>query len=404
MDAEASSKDDITSVCKLFMRFASRLHAHTLCNISDCGRLCCFMPLAEAQVTMAAVKPQIESMVRKSPSAKLRDTALNPSGAAHEVLALMADGRLHSGQELASRLRVTRAAIWKQVRQLRGQGLPVAAVAGRGYQLPWPLELLDTARIVRALPSARRQALASLDVLWRTASTSDVLRAPSLEITRQPRVVLAESQSAGRGRRGRAWLSPPGLNICLSLATRFDCGAAALAGLSLAVGVMLLRALDDVGCNRAGLKWPNDILADNAKLAGVLVEIDGEYSGPYRVVIGVGLNLRMPEALCRQADQPVTDLARLMAGEPPSRNTLAAAMISRLIEGLEQFRQNGFAAFADDYFRYDLLRGKPLKITSQQAAWFGQGAGVDARGALRVRTESGELVSVDSSDVSVRRT
>ena len=342
-------------------------------------------------------------MARTSPSAKPTDTALHPASTARELLALLADGRLHSGQELASQLQVTRAAIWKQVRQLRGQGLPVAAVAGRGYQLPWPLELLDPARILRALPEARRHALASLDVLWRTASTSDVLRDPSLDINRQPRVVLAESQSAGRGRRGRAWLSPPGLNICLSLATRFDCGAVALAGLSLAVGVMLMRALDDARCHGAGLKWPNDILANQAKLAGVLVEIDGEYSGPCRVVIGVGLNLRMPDALCRHADQPVTDLARLVAGRLPSRNALAAAMISRLLEGLAQFREHGFAAFADDYRKHDLLRGKPLRIISQQTEWYGQGAGVDARGALRVRTEAGQLVSVDSSDVSVRR-
>lgn len=323
------------------------------------------------------------------------------AGSTRETLALLADGRVHSGQDMAARLALTRAAIWKHVGQLRLQGLPIEAVAGRGYQLPWPLEMLDEARIRKALPAASRKALASLDLLWRPGSTSDVLRQRLDAIGARPRVVLAESQSAGRGRRGRSWLSPPGLNAYLSVGLRFDCGAVGLAGLSLAVGVMLMRAMADVGCTGIGLKWPNDLIADGGKLAGVLVEIEGEYSGPATVIIGIGLNLRMPDAQRRAAGQPVSDLASLMPDHLPSRNAVVAAIISQLLTGLAQFAGHGFAAFVKDYTRHDLLKGKALEILAAQGNWQGQGAGVDSRGALRVQTGDG-VVLVDSGEVSVR--
>lgn len=340
-------------------------------------------------------------MIRSRSKSVTPGGAPPPRGAARDVLAQLADAQVHSGQHLAAQLGVTRAAIWKNVRQLRQQGLPVEAVAGRGYQLSCPVELLDAEQIRSALSVRRNKALVKLDILWRPSSTSDVLRQQSASISAEPRVVLAESQSAGRGRRGRNWVSAPGLNICLSLGLRFDCGAVGLAGLSLAVGVMVLRALADIGYTGAGLKWPNDIMVDKAKLAGVLVELEGEYSGPSVVIIGIGLNLRMPPSQRAAAGQPVTDLVSEMPGEIPSRNRLAAIMVDRLIEGLEQFRCEGFAAFADDYARHDVLEGKPLKIITAQGTWGGEGAGVDARGALRVQTRT-RLVIVDSAEVSVR--
>lgn len=323
-------------------------------------------------------------------------------GTARAVLAQLADGATHSGERLAERLGVTRAAVWKQIRQLREAGLPLDAVAGRGYCLPWPLELLDRERIQAALPASIRAGLGTLEVLWRPGSTSDVARDRLADDPSAPCAILAECQRAGRGRRGRPWLSPPGLNLYLSLGLRFDTGAMGLAGLSLAVGVMLLRALEDAGCNGVQLKWPNDLVADGAKLAGVLLEIEGEYGGPSDVVIGIGLNLRMPAALRTAAGQPVTDLATLMEGAMPARNLLAARVLTRLIEGTRQFAAHGYAAFADEYARHDALIGRPLRIHAAHGDWQGTGTGIDARGALKVRTAQG-VVAVDSAEVSVRR-
>lgn len=212
---------------------------------------------------------------------------------------------------------------------------------------------------------------------------------------------MAETQTAGRGRRGRGWLSPPALNIYLSYLKRFDRGFAPLAGLSLAVGVALMETLETLGVRGAGLKWPNDVLADGAKLAGVLVELAGEVQGPCAAVIGIGINVRLPEALAARAGQPVTDVARLCGGHPPGRNRLAAELIARLGEVLERFERDGFPAVAADYARHDLLAGQPVWLSDAQGRHAATACGVDERGALRVRDARGER-SVDSADISVR--
>jgi BirA family biotin operon repressor/biotin-[acetyl-CoA-carboxylase] ligase len=326
---------------------------------------------------------------------------------AAELLAELAAGAPCSGVELAARAGVTRAAVWKQIEALRARGVPIEAGGAGGYRLPWPIQLLDAARIRGALPAAVAKRLGALEVHWELDSTSSELQrrgaaAPDLS------VVLAETQSAGRGRRGRRWLSPPGLNLYLSCLKRFDTGFASLAGLSLAVGVIVLRTLESLDIAGAGLKWPNDVLAvangkRSGKLAGILVELSGEYQGPCAAVIGIGLNLRLTDALREQAGQPACDLATLAGGTPPERNRVAAALIAALTDGLRQFEREGFAAFADDYARHDLLHGQPLRLSGAGGERDGTGAGVDARGALLLRLPDGELQRVDSADVSVRR-
>jgi BirA family biotin operon repressor/biotin-[acetyl-CoA-carboxylase] ligase len=322
---------------------------------------------------------------------------------ARELLGALAAGRPVSGAELARHAGVTRAAIWKQIETLRQRGLPVEARIGGGYHLPWPVQLLDGPAIRAHLPAAIEKRTGSIEVHWELDSTSSEIQRRLPTGMPDLSFVLAETQTAGRGRRGRSWLSPPGLNLYVSFLKRFDQGFAAMAGLSLAVGVMAMRALDDLGVQTAGLKWPNDILAGDAKLAGILVELSGEYQGPCAAVIGLGLNLRLPNAVREQASQAVTDLAALAGGEAPDRNAVAAAMLARLVEGLLDFEREGFAAFADDYARFDLLRGVPLRVVGPREEFTGIGEGVDARGALRVRTADG-VIDIDSAEVSVRKT
>jgi BirA family biotin operon repressor/biotin-[acetyl-CoA-carboxylase] ligase len=178
--------------------------------------------------------------------------------------------------------------------------------------------------------------------------------------------------------------------------------------LSLAIGVIVLRALEHLGISGAGLKWPNDIIAldgraAGGKLAGILVELGGEYQGPCAAIIGIGLNLRLTSALRAQAGQPASDLAGLTHGAPPDRNRAAASVIAALVEGLRQFERDGFAAFEADYARHDLLRDASLRLSGGLGTFDGIGAGVDAHGALKVRMPDGSLRVVDSADVSVRR-
>ena len=319
-----------------------------------------------------------------------------------ELLTALAAGEPISGTGLAAQTGVTRAAIWKQIEALRARGVPIEARGASGYCLPWPLQMLDATLIRAAMPPGSAHALGALEVHWELDSTSSELQrrgASAADLT----VLLAETQSAGRGRRGRQWLSPPGLNVYLSCVKRFDRGFGALGGLSLAIGVIVLRALKTFEIAGAGLKWPNDLLTADGKLGGILVELNGEYQGPCAAIIGIGLNLRLTDALREQAGQPACDLATLTGAAPPDRNRFAGALIAALVDGLRQFEREGFAGFADEYARHDLLNDQPLQLSGALGAFEGTGAGVDARGALRVRLSDGSLRPVDSADVTVRR-
>lgn len=319
---------------------------------------------------------------------------------AQELLVALADGGMVSGAQLAERTGVTRAAIWKQIEALRARGVPVESRGTAGYCLPWPVQLLDVEALRAALPATVRQRMGTLEVHWEIDSTSSEIQRRQADLA-DLSMVLAETQTAGRGRRGRRWLSPPGLNVYLSCLKRFDAGFAALSGLSLAVGVIVMRTLSALGIDGAGLKWPNDVLSEGGKLAGILVELGGEYQGPCAAIIGVGLNVRLTEAMHEQAGQPVNDLATL-AGLAPDRNRVAAALVAALAQGLDQFEREGFAAFVDEYAGYDLLRDKPLRVQGAAETLEGIGAGIDERGALLLKM-GGDVHRIDSADVSVRR-
>lgn len=316
------------------------------------------------------------------------------------LLSALSSERAISGTELATRLGVTRAAIWKQMEILRGHGIAIEAAAGSGYRLIWPIELLDAATIRAGMPRAQRERLTELDVRWQVDSTNSELMRRAADTSLDRIVCLAETQSAGRGRRGRSWHSPLAGNLYCSMLRRFPHGMAGLSGLSLAVGVAVIRALADCAIDEVGLKWPNDVLARGKKLAGILVELGGEFLGPCHAVVGVGINLRL-HAADDAIDQPWIDLAMLSDTTSPSRNRLAAHLIARLLEALDDFAAHGFAAFVEAYAQHDLLAGKPIRLSTPHGSHDGIAIGVDERGALRV-SESGAIHSYDSVEVSVR--
>ncbi|MGH8121888.1 MAG: biotin--[acetyl-CoA-carboxylase] ligase [Rudaea sp.] len=319
----------------------------------------------------------------------------------HTLLAALSADSAVSGSALAARLHVTRAAVWKQIEALRALGAPIVAAAGSGYRLAWPFDLLDAARIRGELDSAARARLHVLDVHWQIDSTNTQLLRSADTGTHELEACFAEMQSAGRGRRGRAWQSPLGGNLYFSLLRRFEHGMGALAGLSLAVGVAVIDALNDCGVTEVGLKWPNDVLAQGRKLAGVLVELGGEFLGPCHAVIGIGINLRLSAAARARIDQPAIDLATLMNGTPPSRNRLGGRLLARLIAVLDRFAAHGFTALHADYARHDLLCGRQIRVLSAGDECHGVAAGVDARGALILR-RGRALAHYDSAEVSVR--
>ena len=321
-----------------------------------------------------------------------------------QLLGLLADGSLHSGQVLAAHLGVSRAAVAKQVHSLCAWGVPVEAVARRGYRLAAPLELLQAERIEAGLSAATRGRLERLEVHEQLPSTNSYLLAETGLAAGHCRVCLAEQQSAGRGRRGRAWLAPFGSGLCLSLAWLFDPPPSAPGALSLAAGVAVVRALARLGVADATLKWPNDIYRAGGKLGGILCELRFEAAGPAYVVIGVGLNVRLPQGLADSIEaaggvRPV-DLTDLAA--PPSRHALAVALIDELATAAATFATQGFAPFGTEWQQADALRDRPVRVHGAGAVpRDGIARGIDAQGSLQVEFGAG-LEALTAGDVSLR--
>lgn len=299
----------------------------------------------------------------------------------------------------------TRASVWKRVQALRAAGVAIDAVPGRGYALAQPVDLLDAAAITARLPGDVRARVAPLEVAWSLDSTnSELLRRPARADDRMD-VLLAERQSAGRGRRGRAWATPLAAQVALSAARGFGGGLGRLGGLSLVAGVASVEALHALGAQVVRLKWPNDlVVADGAglrKLGGLLVEGAGEHAGPARAVVGLGLNVRMPAAAMAGVDQPWTDLAHCMSS-PPSRDALAAALVTAWVAAFDAFERDGLAPVLERYARVDALAGRAVRVHAADGAYDAQACGLGDDGALRVRDAAGRERLVHAGEVSVR--
>ncbi|HEX7802705.1 MAG TPA: bifunctional biotin--[acetyl-CoA-carboxylase] ligase/biotin operon repressor BirA [Pseudoxanthomonas sp.] len=304
-----------------------------------------------------------------------------------------------SGDALAQEAGLTRAAMWKRIEALREAGVEIDAQAGRGYTLRHPLELLQADDIVDALPAFVRAGIASLEIAWSLDSTnSELLRrdTPAHGVA----ALIAERQTGGRGRRGKTWASPLAAHLYLSLSRQFSGGLARLGGLSLVAGVAAAEALHESGYAGVRLKWPNDLVVEGRKLGGLLVEGGGEHAGPVRAVIGLGLNVRMPEAMAATLDQPWTDLAHLLDAAP-SRNAIAARLLTHLVPALDQFDAEGLAPFLARYARFDALAGREVAVYLAGTTQAGTAIGIAEDGALRVRIEGQERV-FHAGEVSVR--
>lgn len=317
----------------------------------------------------------------------------------YALIRKLADGKFHSGASLGLSLGISRAAVWKALQQCHSHGLELQAVSGKGYRLETPLELLDESLITQLISPARRERLTHLQVHQQLDSTNSFLLQAANVGAAGGMVCLAEQQSQGRGRRGRLWVSPYGANLYLSLLWRFQDGTARLTGLSLATGVALMRAFSRLGISNVGLKWPNDLLSEKGKVAGILIDVAGESNGPCHAVIGIGINHTMPVTVGNLIDQPWDDVRSLHAGI--GRNMLAGVVIDELISMLTVYEQYGFDPFFDEWSSHDLLRGKPVTVQLVNKTIDGIAQGIDSRGLLQVIHGDVET-AFSTGEVSVR--
>jgi len=275
------------------------------------------------------------------------------------ILKQLADGKFHSGETLAQQFGITRASIWNAVQHAQSLGIEIFSVRGRGYKLPQAITLLNEQAVLNAIGEQR--AWFKLEILDEVASTNTYLMQQAAKGAAHVTCVAAHVQTKGRGRRGRTWVSHLGASLTFSLLWRFQCGAAALSGLSLAVGVALIRALTSLGVNHVQLKWPNDVLADNKKLAGILIDLQGDLDGPSAAVIGVGVNFKLPEAVLKSIDQPAIDLANV-SDKSIDQSVLLGVLLKHMADVLSDFEQHGFLGVRDEWLRYHAYQNKPVRM------------------------------------------
>lgn len=316
-----------------------------------------------------------------------------------ELLNILADGEYHSGEEIGAHLGVSRAAVWKQLQKLESFDLSIESVKGRGYRLVGGLDLLDGEKIKASITGDAIQAIGELEIFPLIDSTNNAAASAIQEGRGAGYCCLAEQQSAGRGRRGRQWMSPFGRNIYLSQVWEFQAGAAALEGLSLSVGLAVVRALTAFGVTGLGLKWPNDVLHNDRKLAGVLLEMQGDPSGICQVVVGVGLNVEMSGSAVSEISQPWTDLQQIVGSV--DRNKLVAELMSSLYSVYKEFLVGGFTAHKDEWCGYDIFAGRDVKVQLGDSYIDGVVIGLDSSGGLLLKTTEGERV-FNGGEVSLR--
>ncbi|MFT4631063.1 MAG: BirA family biotin operon repressor/biotin-[acetyl-CoA-carboxylase] ligase [Candidatus Pseudothioglobus sp.] len=316
-----------------------------------------------------------------------------------KLLIIMADGEFHSGDALGLALGVTRAAIWKQLKKVSALGIELTSIKGKGYRVDGGLDLLSEAVIRDYLKPQTAALLRQVELLGVVDSTNTVGMGAALNGL-SGYVCSAEKQTAGRGRRGRSWASPFARNIYLSVVWEFKTGAAALEGLSLALGVAVVEALTSAGVEELRLKWPNDVVYRQQKLAGILVEVTGDAAGPCSAVVGIGLNVSMPEASAKDIDQRFIDVDSLL-GVHISRSQLLALLLNNIVPLLDSFERHGFSSYRQRWQQLDSLFGQSVLAEWGDQRLVGSAQGVDDSGAYCVLTQQGQQ-RFSGGEVSLR--
>ncbi len=311
----------------------------------------------------------------------------------YRLLKQLADLNYHSGNVLARQLACSRTAVWKAIRQLREAGIDIQSRHGKGYRLLTAMDLLDEAELAQNLC----RTPASIELYAELDSTNSYLLARLHRESIHAHVVLCEYQRSGRGRRSRPWLSPFAAGLYLSIGWHFAAPPASLNALSLACGVALIRALQQAGADAIYLKWPNDVIANDAKLAGILIESRSETATSSDVVIGIGVNINLDDAIREKIDQPVIDLASIV-DSPVLRNRIAADIIDAQFVMLEQVSRQGANSFIRSWREFDYLTDKKISLHTGNGIISGVVQGVDSNGLLvmnidgtRQRFSSGEV-------------
>ena len=306
--------------------------------------------------------------------------------AIRKLLHILSDGSFHSGVTLGQAIQMTRAGIWKQLQTLREMGVEIESVKGRGYRLSTPVELFNSDAITKHM-SDRLKDYVSIFTLITTNSTNDEINQRTFPDTAY-RVCVADHQYAGRGQRGSIWESPLGYNCYYSFLWKTEQGLASCEGLSLVAGLALVKTLEAQGVQNIRLKWPNDIFWCYRKLAGILIEIQGDMNGSCQATIGIGLNLLLNKNIQKRINQPTVDLFTIL-NQQISKNFLVAKITENLLHYMQLFSQHGFTFFQEKWNSYDIYKSSAVHLNTAVSDYSGVSMGVDQKGNLLIDTADG---------------
>jgi len=315
-----------------------------------------------------------------------------------QLIRQLSSGQFVSGQAIGEQLGISRAAISKHIAGLIDMGIDVFSVTGKGYRLAQPLNLLNKATIASLLNNANTSAL--LEVHSLIDSTNNYLMRRVPHQVKQGQVVVAEYQSAGRGRRGRQWVSPFGSHIYMSMYCYLEQGMSAAMGLSVVTALAVSDAIKQLYQLEVELKWPNDIYLKGKKLAGILIDLEGQALEPCHSVIGIGLNINMPKKSAKRIDQPWTDL-QSHYNKDLDRNELVAAIIENLNQRLAVRKEQGLTVMVNDWLKHDTFLGKQVKLVTGDKETLGICRGINNQGALLLEVE-GQVKPIFGGEVSLR--
>lgn len=316
------------------------------------------------------------------------------------IAKVLSDGEFHSGEALGKDLGISRAAVANHIKTLSNLGLDIYSVTGRGYKLANHIELLDTKKINAVFGKSY-----PLDTYSIIDSTNEFLmqkiRSDSKLV--DGHTVVAECQTAGRGRRGRKWQSPFGSHVYFSQYRIMEDGLSAAAGLSLAVGIAVKRACERVVDCKIELKWPNDILSEGRKLAGVLIEAEGQSDGQCHLVIGIGINFDMPKSSADEIEQAWVDL-KTLAGKNLDRNYFVAILIEELDIIVKKYKESRLDKLLEEWNLANAFKEQNVEISSNTSVKSGKCIGIDATGALLIESsETSKIEKIFGGEVSLRK-
>jgi BirA family biotin operon repressor/biotin-[acetyl-CoA-carboxylase] ligase len=305
----------------------------------------------------------------------------------NKIVQTLSDGQFHDGSSIGEKLGISRTAVWKAIKKLNAYNIAIESQKGRGYRLLEPLILLDKTQIKRLL----KNKSILLEVFESIDSTQKYSR--ELSSKQKIQICLAEHQTVGQGRFNRHWYSPFAENIFFSMLYPFNKELSELGGLSLITGLSIAKILEE-SCEPPEpifIKWPNDLICDEKKLGGVLIEIQAEAHDFCQAIIGIGINVNMLEDKSKKINQGWTSLRKLTQ-TTYDRNIIMAQLINNLIVYLENFIEKGLDYFMDEWTARDYLANKPIGIKAGTQDIQGVAMGINTQGHLLIKLEETGLI------------